>query len=65
MERDDNLKVFRGSDIHRHGDEVLKVSLEKLGLHLRACFGDGSAEGSLPEELVKLTLCLACPQTPR
>lgn len=61
----DNLKVFLSCNIHLHGDEVLEVSLEKLGLHLQVCFRDASTKGSLPKELVKLTLCLAYQQRPR
>lgn len=61
----DNLKGFLRSNIHRHGDEVLEVSLKKLGLHLQVCFRDGATEGGPPKELVKLILRLAYQQRPK
>lgn len=53
-----NLKIFRRSDIHCHGDEILKVALEKLNLHLWVCFRYVAAERCLPKELNKLFLSL-------
>ena len=34
--------------------------MEKLCLHLLLCFQDVSAQWSLPKELLKLTLSVAC-----
>lgn len=53
-----NLQIFFASHSHCHGDEILKVALKKLCLHLCLCFLNVTSEWCLPKELVKLMLCV-------
>lgn len=54
-----NLQIFLTSHIHGHADEVLKVALKKLCLHLWVCFCSVSSKWGLPKELIKIFLCEA------
>lgn len=54
-----NLQIFLTCHVHCHGDEILKVALEKLCLHLSVCFLNVSPQWCLPKELIEILLGLA------
>lgn len=54
-----NLQILLTNHVHCHADEILKVAVEKLCLHLWVSFRNVSPQWCFPEELIKLQLSLA------
>lgn len=54
-----NLQILLTSHVHCHADEILKVAVKKLCLHLWVGFLNVSSQWCFPEELIKLQLSLA------
>lgn len=54
-----NLQIFLTCHVHCHANEILKVAVKKLHLHLWVCFRNVSSKWCLPKELIKLLLSVA------
>lgn len=48
------LYIFLTGNIHCHANEILKVALEELCLHLQVCFCDVTSQWCVPKEAIKL-----------